>query len=44
VDTELRQQPAANERADNADYQIANKPKTGSLYDLARQPSCNEAD
>ena len=44
ADTELRQQPAADERADNADNQIANEPKAGSLYDLAGEPSRDEAD
>ncbi len=44
MDTELRQQPAADERADNTDNQIANEPETGSLYDLASEPTRGETD
>jgi hypothetical protein len=39
MDTNLRQQPVANERADNANCDIAYKSETSPLYDFASQPA-----
>ena len=44
MDTNLRQQPVANERADNANCDIAYKSKTSALYDFASQPAGNKTD
>jgi len=39
-----RQQPATNERSDNADDNVAKKPETPALDDKTRQISRNRAD
>jgi hypothetical protein len=44
VNTKLRQQPIADERADEADHQIADKPKPTTLHDSTRQPPSNNTD
>jgi hypothetical protein len=44
VDVELRQQPASNEGADNADYDITNDAKTSPSHDFTSQPARNETD
>jgi hypothetical protein len=43
MDTNLRQQPVANERADNANCDIAYKSETSPLYDFASQPASQPA-
>jgi hypothetical protein len=40
----LRHQPIADERANDADDQVTDDPKSGSLHDLTGQPSGGEAD
>jgi hypothetical protein len=42
MDTNLRQQPIANERADNANCDIAYESETSALYDFASQPAGNK--
>ena len=42
MDTNLRQQPVANERADNTNYDIAYKPEASPSYDFAGQPTGNK--
>jgi hypothetical protein len=44
VDAELRQQPAADERPDYSDNEIAEQSKPGTSHDLPGQPSCDDAD
>jgi hypothetical protein len=44
MDTNSRQQPVANECADNTDYEIANESESGSSYDLSSQPAGNKTD
>ena len=44
MDAELRQQPTTDEGAYDSNDEIADDPKSGALYDLAGQPSGNEAD
>ena len=44
MDAELRQQPAADEGTHNADDEVADDPRSGTLHDLTRQPSSNEAN
>jgi hypothetical protein len=44
MDADLRQQPVANERADNAYYEIADESESGPPYDLSGQPASNETD
>jgi hypothetical protein len=44
VDAESGQQPPANEGSYDSDDEVTDDPKPGALHDLARQPSCNEAD
>jgi hypothetical protein len=44
MDTDLRQQPIADECADNSYYEIANKSETGPPYDLAGQPAGNKTN
>src|SRR5712691_11048054 len=44
MDTDLRQQPVANERPDNTNCDIAYKPEASSLYDFAGQPAGNKTD
>ncbi len=44
MDADLRQQPVANERANNPYYEIADKSEAGASYDLAGQPACDEAN
>ncbi len=39
MDTDLRQQPVANECADNTYYEIADESECGSPYDLSGQPA-----
>src|SRR5947209_5227545 len=42
MDPELRQQPAADKGAQDADNQIADDPKAGATNDLTGQPACHE--
>ena len=42
MDTNLRQQPVANERTDNTDCDIAYKPEASPSYDFAGQPTGNK--
>lgn len=44
MDTELRQQPASDKGAENADDDIANETKAGPAHDLTCQPACNQTD
>jgi hypothetical protein len=44
MDAELRQQPVANERADNADDEIGDESVSGPPHDLAGQPAGNQTD
>jgi hypothetical protein len=44
VDADLRQQPVANECADNAYYEIADESESGAPYDLSGQPTSNKTD
>jgi hypothetical protein len=44
VNAELGQQPVANEGAYDPDEEIPDDSKPGASYDLARQPSRDEAD
>jgi hypothetical protein len=44
MDADLRQQPVANKRADNAYYQIADESESGPPYDLSGQPASDETD
>ena len=44
MDAEARQQPIADERADDADQEIADQAKAGPLDDLTRQPTGDETD
>jgi hypothetical protein len=44
MDADLRQQPVANKRADNAYYQIADESESGPPDDLSSQPAGNKTD
>jgi hypothetical protein len=44
MDTDLRQQPVADEGANNADYKVADQTKACALDELAGQPSRNDAN
>jgi hypothetical protein len=44
MDSELRQQPVADEGTDNSDYHVTNYAKTRPPDDLAGQPAGNETD
>ena len=44
MDADLRQQPVANECADNAYYEIADESESGTPYDLSGQPAGNKTD
>ena len=44
MDTNLRQQPVANERADDANCDIAYKSETSPSHNFASQPTGNKAD
>ena len=44
MDAELRKQPTADEGAHDANDDITDEPEPSSLYNLAGQPSGNEAD
>jgi hypothetical protein len=44
MDTKLREQPTADECADDPDNEIANQSKPRALHDLASQPSGDHAD
>jgi hypothetical protein len=44
VDADLRQQPVANECADNAYYEIADESESRAPYDLSGQPTSNKTD
>jgi hypothetical protein len=44
MDAELRHQPPADEGSDDSDDKVTYDPKSGATYDLASQPSRNEAD
>jgi hypothetical protein len=44
MDANSRQQPVANECADNTDDEIADEPISGSSYDLSGQPAGNKTD
>ena len=39
MDTELRQQPGADEGADDAEQEIADQPEAGASNDLTGQPA-----
>jgi hypothetical protein len=43
VDTDLGQQPVANEGPDDPDEKVTDETKRGASHDLARQPSGNKA-
>jgi hypothetical protein len=43
-DAKIRQQPTANEGADDSNHQVAHKPEAGALNNLAGQPSSDETD
>jgi hypothetical protein len=44
LDADLRQQPVANECADNAYYESADESEPGPPYDLSGQPASNKTD
>src|ERR1700730_18260189 len=44
VDTDARQQPIADERADNADDQVTDQSEAGPLDNLTGQPPGDETD
>jgi hypothetical protein len=44
VEAKLRKEPAANEGTCDSNEEVADDPETGTLHDLASQPSGNEAD
>jgi hypothetical protein len=44
MDTELRQQPASDQSAQNPDNEVTDDPKSGASYNLTCQPACNETD
>jgi hypothetical protein len=44
MDTDLRQEPVADEGANNSDDEVTNQAETCALYDLAGQPPRNEAN
>ena len=44
MDADLRQQPVANECADNAYYEIADEFESGTPYDLSGQPAGDKTD
>src|SRR4029077_15502119 len=44
MDTDLRQEPVADEGTDDNDYHVTNEAKTGALDDLAGQPPGNKAN
>src|ERR1700733_9090503 len=43
VDTELGQQPVANEGSDDPDEEVTDETERAASHDLARQPSGNKA-
>lgn len=44
MDVQSRQQPVANEGADNPDDQITDEPKSCALHDLTGQPPGNQTN
>ena len=44
MDADLRQQPVADERADDADDKIADQSEPGPAHDLAGQPAGEQTD
>jgi hypothetical protein len=44
MDTDLRQQPVANERANNTYDEIADESEAGPSDDFAGQPASNKAN
>ena len=44
MNAQSRQQPVADEGADQADDQIADEPKSAALHDSAGQPAGNNSD
>jgi hypothetical protein len=44
MDTELRQQPASDQSAQNPDKEVTDDPKSGASHNLTCQPACNETD
>ena len=44
ADAQLRQQPAGDQRADDADHDIADQPETGAVHDQAGKPAGDRAD
>jgi hypothetical protein len=44
METELRQEPTADESADDSNEEVADDPEPGALHDLAGQPSGNETN
>jgi hypothetical protein len=44
VNSQLRQQPAADEGADDPNDDISEDSEAGALYDLSGKPSSDEAD
>jgi hypothetical protein len=44
LDAQSGQQPPADEGSYDADDEVVDEPVSGASDDLARRPSCNEAD
>jgi hypothetical protein len=44
MDTQCRQQPISNERADDADYEVTDEAVAAAPHDLASQPAGDNAD
>ena len=44
MDTQCRQQPISNERADDADYEVADEAVAAAPHDRAGQPAGDNAD
>ena len=44
IDPDLGQQPVANERTDNTNRDIADKPEASPLHNFSGQPACNKAN
>ena len=43
-DAEPRQQPAGDERADDADHDVAEQAEAHALHDQAGEPACDRTD
>ena len=44
ADAQLRQQPARQQRADDADHDVADQAETGAAHDQAGKPAGDRAD